>query len=94
MKESDQLLIGSIPLKSTLDVFTTTAEYFGDNLPFMPDGEFGDRIWWLERVRLARTFFPSFGTSYVCGFGRRTEDDTTRLLKRHREVAEVLDREH
>src|SRR5271170_27194 len=46
MKRSSQLLVGSIPLNSALDVFTTATEYFDDNLAYMPDGEFGDRIWW------------------------------------------------
>jgi hypothetical protein len=46
MKISSQLLVGSIPLRSALEVFTTAGEYFDDNLAYMPDGEFGDRIWW------------------------------------------------
>ena len=46
MKKTSQLLVGSIPLRSALDVFTTAGDYFGDNLGSMPDGEFGDRIWW------------------------------------------------
>src|SRR6185312_535251 len=46
MKKTSQLLVGSIPLRSALDVFTTASDYFGDNLAAMPDGEFGDRIWW------------------------------------------------
>jgi hypothetical protein len=46
MKKTSQLLVGSIPLRSALDVFTTSSDYFGDNLAAMPDGEFGDRIWW------------------------------------------------
>jgi hypothetical protein len=44
----------------------------------------------LARVRMARKFLPSFGTSYVCGFGRRSLEDTKRLLSRHREVAAAL----
>jgi hypothetical protein len=44
----------------------------------------------LARVRMARKFLPSFGTSYVCGFGRRSLEDTKRLLGRHREVAAAL----
>jgi hypothetical protein len=46
MKKTSQLLVGSIPLRSAFDVFTTASDYFGDNLAAMPDGEFGDRIWW------------------------------------------------
>jgi hypothetical protein len=46
MKNTSQLLVGSIPLRSALDVFNTAGDYFGDNLAAMPDGEFGDRIWW------------------------------------------------
>jgi hypothetical protein len=44
MKKTSQLLVGSIPLRSALDVFTTASDYFGDNLAFMPDGEFGDTL--------------------------------------------------
>jgi hypothetical protein len=39
---------------------------------------------------MARKFLPSFGTSYVCGFGRRSVDDTKQLLSRHRDVAAAL----
>jgi len=46
IKKSGQLLVGSTPLQSALKVFTTTTKYFKDNLDFMPDGEFDDRIWW------------------------------------------------
>ena len=46
MKKTSQLLVGSLPLRSALDVFTTAGDYFEENLAFMPDGEFGDRIWW------------------------------------------------
>jgi hypothetical protein len=46
MKNTSQLLVGSIPLSSALEVFRTAGDYFGDNLAAMPDGEFGDRIWW------------------------------------------------
>jgi hypothetical protein len=46
MEKTSQLLVGSIPLRSALDVFTTASDYFSDNLASMPDGEFGDRIWW------------------------------------------------
>jgi hypothetical protein len=46
MKKTSQPLVGSIPLRSAFDVFTTASDYFGDNLAAMPDGEFGDRIWW------------------------------------------------
>jgi hypothetical protein len=46
VKNTSQLLVGSIPLRSALEVFTTAGDYFEDNLAFMPDGEFGDRIWW------------------------------------------------
>ncbi|MGH6990829.1 MAG: hypothetical protein ACREE3_13110, partial [Stellaceae bacterium] len=47
----------------------------------------------LARIRLARKFFPAFGTAYICGFGRRALADTERLLARHHEVAAALDRE-
>ncbi len=44
----------------------------------------------LARVRLAEQYFPSFGTSYVCGFGRRSVDATNKLLNRHAELAQEL----
>lgn len=46
MKHSNQLLVGSVPLNSAKEVFSTCCEYIGDNLSFIPDGEFGDRIVW------------------------------------------------
>ncbi len=46
IKHSDQLLVGSVPLGSAREVFSTCCDYIGDNLSFLPDGEFGDRILW------------------------------------------------
>lgn len=44
----------------------------------------------IARVRLAEKYLPSFGTAYVCGFGRRSREDSLKLLARHRELAHAL----
>lgn len=52
MKPTEQLLVGSVPLKSAWEVFSTCCSHIGNNLAFIPDGEFGDRILW--HIYLAR----------------------------------------
>ena len=44
----DLLLVGSIPLNTVQDVFETCADIVGDHTPYIPDGEVGDRIWWVN----------------------------------------------
>ena len=44
----------------------------------------------LARVKLAEKYLPEFGTSYVCGFGRRSVEATTKLLERHQELARAV----
>ena len=39
------------------------------------DDSLGDN---LARIRMAEEYYPQFGTSYVCGFGRRSEGRTRR----------------
>jgi hypothetical protein len=136
VKKTSQLLVGSIPLRSAFDVFTTASDYFGDNLASMPDGEFGDRIWWhnylvryvyhghldikpikrpapidgipnrrprdlsdmwlfevqdgVTSIKLPELGYAKWAAAYVCGFGRRSLEDTKRLLSRHRDVAAAL----
>ena len=46
MKHSDQLLVGSVSLPSAREVFSSCCDAIGDNLASIPDGEFGDRIYW------------------------------------------------
>jgi hypothetical protein len=48
----------------------------------------------MARVHMTRKFLPPFGTSYVCGFGRRSVEDTKQLLSRHRAVAAALAKEY
>lgn len=53
---SDLLLVGSLPVDSTEEAFRKGAEYFGDLVFALPDGETGPRRAWVgyERERLAR----------------------------------------
>ena len=44
----------------------------------------------LARIKIAEKYLPEFGTSYVCGFGRREVSSTSTLLERHRQVANAL----
>ena len=53
---SDLLLVGSLPVSSTDEAFRAGAEFFGDLVFALPDGETGPRAGWVsyERERLAR----------------------------------------
>jgi hypothetical protein len=53
---SDLLLVGSLPADSTQTAFRSGAEFFGDLVFALPDGETGPRGAWVgyERERLAR----------------------------------------
>jgi hypothetical protein len=53
---SELLLLGSLPADSTETAFRKGAEYFGDLVFALPDGETGPRAAWVgyERERLAR----------------------------------------
>lgn len=44
----DLLLVGSIPLPGVEEVFTKCSEYVGNFVPGLPDGEVGDRVWWVN----------------------------------------------
>ena len=46
--ENDLMLVGSIPLPTVEDVFTTCSELIGKYLPYMPDGEVGPRLVWVS----------------------------------------------
>jgi len=61
---SDLLLVGSLPAESTEMAFRAGAEYFGDLVFALPDGETGPRAAWVgyERERLAR---PNPGVEVV-----------------------------
>ena len=41
------LLVGSVPLESSEEVFRTAASILGDHLKRIPDGETGDRLNWI-----------------------------------------------
>lgn len=48
---SDELLlIGSIPLDTPEEVFRTFAPELGDWLAYLPDGEIGDRRYWIDGI--------------------------------------------
>jgi hypothetical protein len=44
----DVLLLGSIPLETVEEVFRTCAGAIGEFVPCLPDGEVGDRLWWVN----------------------------------------------
>ncbi|MBT3549849.1 MAG: hypothetical protein HOF70_02315 [Rhodospirillaceae bacterium] len=44
----DLLMVGSIPLPTASDVFTTCSDMFGEHLPCVPDGEVGPRLVWVS----------------------------------------------
>ncbi|MGH7961604.1 MAG: hypothetical protein ACRERD_07215 [Candidatus Binatia bacterium] len=44
------LLVGSIPLASAEEVFRTCGRLLGDRLSSLPDGEVGDRTFWITYV--------------------------------------------
>lgn len=74
--DSDLLLVGSLPADSTDSALRSAAEFFGDLVFALPDGETGPRAAWVtyERERLAR---PNPGIVVV----RETESPTG--LPRH-----------
>ena len=47
---SDLLLVGSVPLPTAEDVMTRCAGAFGAHLHTLPDGEIGDRRYWVTRM--------------------------------------------
>src|SRR5262245_29496011 len=47
---SDLLLIGSAPLEIAEDVFKTVGAPLADALGSVPDGEVGERRWWVHRL--------------------------------------------
>jgi hypothetical protein len=44
----DLLLVGSIPCDTVEEVFRTWGQDFGPSLRYMPDGEVGDRLHWID----------------------------------------------
>src|SRR5579875_592292 len=47
---NELLLIGSIPFETPEEVFRNWGRALGRYLPSMPDGEVGDRSWWIDGV--------------------------------------------
>ncbi|MBV8118525.1 MAG: hypothetical protein JO081_01130 [Alphaproteobacteria bacterium] len=46
------LLVGSVPLDTVEEVFRTFGAPLGPHLAYMPDGEVGDRRYWIDRIAL------------------------------------------
>lgn len=46
--KGDVLLVGSVPLESASEVFTTCTAALGDHLQALPDGEVGARKSWIQ----------------------------------------------
>ena len=46
----DLMLVGSIPYDTSEDVFRAIGPTLGEYLPFIPDGEIGERIYWVNHV--------------------------------------------
>lgn len=48
--KGDVLLVGSVPLATAADVFKLAGETIGDRISCIPDGEIGDRVYWILYV--------------------------------------------
>ena len=46
--KKDLLLVGSIPCNTVEEVFRTWGVTFAAHLEYMPDGEVGDRLHWID----------------------------------------------
>lgn len=46
----DLMLVGSIPYDTAEDVFRAIGPTLGEYLPFIPDGEIGERLYWVNHV--------------------------------------------
>lgn len=76
------LLVGSVPLETAEDVFRTFAPALGRGLASIPDGELGERRWWVQRFpRMLYSRHPDIET-----LQRPPEEDlkTERLTRRGR----------
>ncbi|MBT3552912.1 MAG: hypothetical protein HOO19_11030 [Rhodospirillaceae bacterium] len=47
---NDLLLVGSIPYDTAEQVFRAVGPALGPHLPFIPDGEIGERIYWINQL--------------------------------------------
>lgn len=48
--KKDLMMVGSVPLETAEDVFKTCGPTLGKHLPFIPDGEIDERIWWVNML--------------------------------------------
>ena len=46
----DLMLVGSIPYETAEETFRAIGPTLGKHLPFIPDGEIGDRLYWVNHV--------------------------------------------
>jgi hypothetical protein len=64
--DKNLLLVGSIPVDTVEQVFTTCSEYVGPYVPAIPDGEVGDRLMWVGYLnRRYYSTHPDIETSGV-----------------------------
>lgn len=76
------LLVGSVPLETAEAVFRMFGPKLGPHLPAIPDGEIGDRRWWVSRLHnKLYPFHPDLVT-----LSRPPDEDleTERLTRRGR----------
>ena len=56
-------LVGSVPLRSTAEVFQTATGYFGTDIKQIPDGEVGERSDWISHLKPLFSENPAFEPS-------------------------------
>lgn len=56
-------LVGSVPLDSASEVFTTMSKAFGKRLKYIPDGETGERLDWITWLEPIFSKHPAFEAS-------------------------------
>jgi len=72
---SELLLLGSLPAETTESALRIGAEFFGDLVFALPDGDTGTRRAWVgyERERLCRVAGPAYEDLVLRELGRLTD---------------------
>jgi hypothetical protein len=94
--QGDILLVGSVPLESAREVFTTCATALGNHLAAIPDGEVGPRKAWIQcQALLVFDGHPGIDTlsrpNTADGLARAYEDNWAFRLKPGIETIEFPD---